>query len=64
VHVQEAIEARGRKRGSVEEALREVAERDGVSYDHVKDIYNDPDPDWRYTVAVELSRRRYEAGAG
>jgi hypothetical protein len=64
VHVHEAIEARGRKRGSVEEALREVAERDCVSYDHVRDIYHDPDPEWQSTVAAELSRRRYETGAG
>jgi hypothetical protein len=61
VHVQEAIEARSGRRGSVEEALREVAERDGVSYDHVRDIYYDPDPEWRDTVAKELARLRYEA---
>jgi hypothetical protein len=60
VHVKEAIEASGGKRGSVKAALSEVARRDGVSYDQVRDIHYDPDPDWRGIVAVELSRRKAE----
>jgi hypothetical protein len=58
VHVEEAIEAHGGKRGSVESALREVAERDRVSYDHVRDVYYDRDPEWRNIVAVELACRK------
>jgi hypothetical protein len=58
VHVEEAIEASGGKRGSVKAALREVAKRDGVSYDHVRDIHYDPDAEWRRIVAVELDRRK------
>jgi hypothetical protein len=64
VHVHEAIEARGGTRGSVELALREVAQRYGAAYDHVRDIYYDRDPEWRRAVAAELARRRYEAGQG
>jgi hypothetical protein len=60
VHVKEAIEARGGKRGSVEAALREVAERHRLSYDQVRDIHYDRDPEWRHVVAVELVRRKLE----
>jgi hypothetical protein len=57
VRVEEAIKRRGEKRGSVKAAIEEVAERYGVSYDHVSDIYKDRDPDFR-AVAVELDLRR------
>jgi hypothetical protein len=55
--VQEAIDARGKKRGSVEEALNEVAERARVSYDRLREIYYDSD---RLAVEVELDRRKYD----
>jgi predicted HTH domain antitoxin len=61
VHVHEvkkAIEGTGTKRGSLKAALYEVAKRDGVSHDHVSDIYKDRDPDFRRDVAVELDLRR------
>jgi hypothetical protein len=60
MHVEEAIEVHGGKRGSVEVALLEVAKRDGVSYDHVRDIHYDRDPEWRRIVAVELDRRKVD----
>ena len=60
VHVKEAIEASGGKRGSVEAALLEVARREGVSYDYVRDIHYDRDPECRRIVAVELARRQAE----
>jgi hypothetical protein len=60
VRLHEAIEARGRKRGAVKEALSEVAECYGLSYDHVWDIYRDRDPEWLDTVAVELARREID----
>jgi hypothetical protein len=60
VHVIEEIEALGRKRGSIELALKTVAKRDNVSYDHVRDIHYDPDPGWRRVVAAELARRKFE----
>jgi len=60
LHVKEAIEARGSRRGSVEAAVREVAARDGLSYDQVRDIYYDRDPEWRHVVAVEFARRKAE----
>lgn len=58
VHLEEAIERRGKLRGSVKAALEEVAASDGVSYDHVSDIYKDRGPEFRRTVAVELVLRR------
>jgi hypothetical protein len=61
IEVKTAIGARGKKRGSVEQALREVSERFGVSYDHLRDIHYDRDPEWRSTVKAELSRRKFEA---
>jgi hypothetical protein len=64
VHVRESIEARGGKRGSVIAALDEVAKRHALSFDQVRDIYYDPNPEWRRTVEVELNRRTLEAEAG
>jgi len=58
IKVHEAIEARGKKRGSVEEALNEVAERERVSYDRLREIYYDSDPQ---AVKIELDRRKYDA---
>jgi len=57
IKVQEAIEARGKKRGSVEGALNEVAEREGVDYDRLREIHYDRDPDWKRAVKIELDRR-------
>jgi hypothetical protein len=64
VHVEEEIEARGRKWGSVEEALKEVAKRDGAAERYVRNIYNDREPEWRRAVAVELAWRKHEANKG
>ena len=64
VHVEEEIEAGGRKWGSVEEALKEVAKRDGAAERYVRNIYNDRDPEWRCTVDAELARRKFEANKG
>ena len=61
VHVHQEIEALGRKKGSVEKALKHVAEDDGVSYEYVREIHYDRDPEWRRIVAVELARRKFEA---
>jgi|SRR5215470_3972058 len=60
IKVQEAIEARGKKRGSVEGALNEVAEREGVDYDRLREIHYDPDPEWRRAVKLELARREHD----
>jgi hypothetical protein len=57
----EAIETRGKKRGSVEGALNEVAEREGVGYDRLREIHYDLDPEWRRDVKIELARRKWEA---
>jgi hypothetical protein len=70
VQVQEAIEARGEKRGSVAEALEEVAEREGRNEegpsdrdlnDRLREIHYDRDPEWRRDVKLELARRKWEA---
>jgi hypothetical protein len=58
VKIHEEIRARGKKWGSVESALNDVAARLGVSYDHLRDIYYDPDPEWRAAVEVELAHRK------
>jgi hypothetical protein len=58
VHVKEAIGASGGKWGSVEAALQKVAGRERLSYDQVRDIHYDPDPEWRRAVAIELSWRK------
>jgi hypothetical protein len=57
IKVHEAIKARGKKRGSVEGALNEVAERERVSYDRLREIYYDSDP---RDVEIELSRRKHD----
>jgi hypothetical protein len=57
----EAIEARGKKRGSVEGALKEVAEREEVDYDRLREIHYDPDPEWKRAIKAELARRKWEA---
>lgn len=61
-HVQEAIERNGQKHGSKEKAFKEVAESDGASYDHVKDIYyrafgENYNPDFREAVDLKLAKR-------
>jgi hypothetical protein len=61
IKVQEAIEARGKKRGSVEEALKEVAEREDINFDRLREIHYDPDPEWRRDVKIELAHRKWEA---
>jgi hypothetical protein len=61
VTVQGLIEADPKKRGSVERALQKTSERLGVSYDHVRDIHYDRNPEWRRAVALELARREAEA---
>jgi hypothetical protein len=58
VRVEEAIERRGKRRGSVQAAIEEIAKQLGVSHDHVSDIYKDRDDDFSRTVAVELELRR------
>src|SRR5262249_42462311 len=60
IKVQEAIEARGKKRGSVEEALKEVAEREDINFDRLREIHYDPDPEWRRDVKIELAHRKWE----
>jgi hypothetical protein len=60
--VREAIEAGGKRRGSVDAALEKAADRFHVSYDTVRDIYYDRDPEWRRIVGVELARRKFEEG--
>lgn len=61
VEVHEAIEAHGKKRGSVGSALSEVAGRRGVSSNYLREIHYDRDPEWRRDVKAELARRKYEA---
>ena len=56
--VHEAIERRGRKRGSVEWALNEVAQQHNTTYQYVREIHYQDDPNWRRTVAAELAARR------
>jgi hypothetical protein len=63
VHVKEAIKNHGGKHGSKEKAFRDVVKSDGVSYDHVKDIYYRAfgehfDPDFRQAVELALCDRR------
>jgi hypothetical protein len=62
-HAREAVEERGEKHGSKTQAFNKVAERDGASYDHVKDIYyrafgKDHDPDFREAVDLKLTERK------
>jgi hypothetical protein len=57
VHVREAISSRGGKRGAVKQALDQVAEDDGVSYEYVREIHYDRDPEWQRGVDVELACR-------
>jgi hypothetical protein len=61
VKVREEIEARGKKRVT-ESVLRDMAEKMDVSYDYLKRIHYDRDPQWKRAVKVELARRKYEAG--
>jgi hypothetical protein len=63
IKAQEAIEAHGKKRGSVEAALLEAADREGVTYNYLKEIHYDPDPEWRLAVKAEralMKLREYE----
>jgi hypothetical protein len=62
VHVLEAIAALGKQRGRVEIALRETADRFGLTYDHVRDIHYDRDPKWQRIVSVEMAWRQLPAG--
>jgi hypothetical protein len=59
--VLEAIERHGvEERGSVEEALEEVAERHATTYRYVRNIYYefyDCDPNWRRAVLLDLAMR-------
>jgi hypothetical protein len=64
VYVREEIEADRQKWGRVERALKKVAERHSASERYVRNIYNDPDPEWRRTVKVELAWRKIDAGKG
>jgi len=57
VQVQEAIKARGSRRGSIEEALIEISEQERVSYDRLREIHYDPAPEWKRAVKIELDRR-------
>jgi hypothetical protein len=61
IKIHEAIEARGKKRGSVEAALNEVADCLGVSYEYLREIHYDRDPEWRRDVRAELGRMKWEA---
>ena len=62
VRIQEAIEILGKdKRGSVARALRAVARLVGkhnVSYEAVRKIYEDRDPEWLPAIKTELAARR------
>ena len=53
----EAIEAEGRKRGAVERAMRQAAERFGIKYRRVREIHYDRDPDWKRDVRVSWALR-------
>jgi hypothetical protein len=61
IKVQEAIEARGEKRGSIAGALKEIAEPEDIDYDRLREIHYDPDPGWRRDVKLEVARRKWEA---
>jgi hypothetical protein len=60
-HVREAIASHSGKWGSVELALKQVAKDDGVSYEYVREIHYDRDPEWRRVVDVELAWRKFLA---
>jgi hypothetical protein len=65
VHTQEAIERLGDGWGSKERAFREIVERDGVSYYHVKAVYQRAfgrtrDPDFRQAVDFALRERQLD----
>jgi hypothetical protein len=54
----EAIERVGiEKRGSVETALEEVRKTRGTTYRYVRNIYYNPDPNWRRDVLLYLAMR-------
>lgn len=62
MRVHEAIKRGGGKWGGKEKAYKDVAERHGASYDHVKDIYQRAfgkhhDPDFRQAVDLALRDR-------
>jgi hypothetical protein len=69
VEVQEARDTRGRKYGSLEQALQEVSKRRKISYDHVKDSYDGrgarfvfiPFKEWRLAVKAEVALRKENA---
>ncbi len=55
IHVRKAIAALGKRRGRVELALHEIADRFGLCYAHVRDIHYDRDRDWRRLVRAEMA---------
>jgi hypothetical protein len=57
IHLLEAIEGGGEKRGCVDAAIKEVAERHHTTYRYVRNIFYDPDPKWRRAVLLELAQR-------
>jgi len=64
VHVLESIAVLGKRRGKVELALRETADRFGLAYDHVRDIFYDRDPNWRRALKAEMAWRKLPSHEG
>jgi hypothetical protein len=60
VKVREEIEACGKKRVT-DAVLRNVAEQMGVSYDYLKRIHYDRDPEFGLAVKAERARMKWEA---
>jgi hypothetical protein len=61
IEVQEAIDAYGKKRGSLEQALKDVSERRKIGYDYVREVYYGPDRKWRLAIKAELALRNEAA---
>jgi hypothetical protein len=59
-----AIPEPSRTKGFTDRTLRDVAARVGRSYESVRNIFYDPDPDWQRAAAVEWSRVQHDAEAG
>jgi hypothetical protein len=61
LEVEQTRDATGKKRGSIEQALKDVSQRRKLSYDYVRDVYYGPDRMWRLAIKAELALKKYEA---
>jgi hypothetical protein len=60
--IHDKVKALGPGRSNIETALQDTSIRMGVSYDYVKEIFYDQDPEWLRAMEIERAHRKHFEG--